>query len=148
MPHDTSLTFKFLDTPITKLLLTESNINTFSHEDTQLCNTSPATASTPPPSSKPTSTDKPEPKAKKNPPSYITAMHRELVGPPMGRPREGNPTGYSRKQMYALNVLTRNSETQWKQRGQLARWLSSGGSTGWVDSRTKGRTYEHASGQH
>ena len=111
MPHDTSLTFKFLDTPITKLLLTESNINTFSHEDTQLCNTSPATASTPPPSSKPTSTDKPEPKAKKNPPSYITAMHRELVGPPMGRPREGNPIGYSRKQMYALNVLTRNSDT-------------------------------------
>ena len=111
MPHDTSLTFKFLDTPITKLLLTESNINTFSHEDTQLCNTSPATASTPPPSSKPTSTDKPAPKAKKNPPSYITAMHRELVGPPMGRPREGNPIGYSRKQMYALNVLTRNSDT-------------------------------------
>ena len=38
-------------------------------------------------------------------------MHRELVGPPVGRPREGNPIGYSRKQMYALNVLTRNSDT-------------------------------------
>ena len=36
-----------------------------------------------------TATDKPTSKAKKNPPSYITAMHRELVGPPMGRPREG-----------------------------------------------------------
>ena len=57
---------------------------------------SPATASISPPPSKPTSTDKPTPKAKKNPPSYITAMHRELVGPPMGRPREGNPIGYSR----------------------------------------------------
>ena len=57
-----------------------------------------------------TATDKPTSKAKKNPPSYNTAMHRELVGPPMGRPREGNPVGYSRKQMYALNVLTRNSD--------------------------------------
>ena len=54
---------------------------------------SPATASIPLPSSKPTATDKSTPKAKKNPPAYITAMHRELVGPPMGRPREGNPIG-------------------------------------------------------
>ena len=71
---------------------------------------SATTASISPPPSKPTATDKPTSKAKKNPPSYITAMHRELVGPPMGRPREGNPVGYSRKQMYALNVLTRNSD--------------------------------------
>ena len=29
----------------------------------------------------------------------------------MGRPHEGNPIECSRKQMYALNVLTRNSDT-------------------------------------
>ena len=71
---------------------------------------SSATAITLPPPSKLTATNKHLPKTKKNPPSYITAIHCELVGPPMGRPREGNPIGYSRKQMYALNVLTRNSD--------------------------------------
>jgi hypothetical protein len=44
----------------------------------------------------------------------------------MGRPREGNPIRYSRKQIYALNVLTRNSDP-WSDGSILA--ASQAGST-------------------
>ena len=45
-------------------------------------------------------------------PEYISAKHRELIGPPKGQQREGNPYGLSRKQIYTLNVLTRSEGSQ------------------------------------
>ena len=70
---------------------------------------SPDTA-TAPPTTKHAPADKTPSKGKRNPPAYITTAHRELIGPPTGKPSEGNPTGYSRNQMKALNVLTRGSD--------------------------------------
>lgn len=68
-----------------------------------------ATSTTPPASNKPGSSDKTKTKAKKNPPAYITATHREFVGPPIGKVTDGNPLGFSRKQVLALSYLNRNS---------------------------------------
>ena len=69
-----------------------------------------ATTPTPTPPTKPTPPAKANTKSKKNPPAYITTAHREFIGPPTGKPSEGNPNGYSRNQMEALNVLTRGND--------------------------------------
>ena len=55
---------------------------------------------------------KPHQKQRVAGPEYISAKHRELIGPPKGQQREGNPYGLSRKQIYTLNVLTRSEGSQ------------------------------------
>ena len=72
---------------------------------------SPATATVTPPTppTKPTTTDKAKTKAKKNPPAYITATHREIIGPPVGKITDGNPLGFSRKQVLALSYLNKGA---------------------------------------